>query len=427
MRSPRSRFESACRVGAFALLGWLLGTTVIPSRGRRSERASSSGVAARLPEWTRASSTVVLHGDFATTPSAATIEWLAALAHSGHVVTWSGSPPAVAIDAEALPDPSGATRIDVAAPAESRVIVRDDASVIDSVHVTTMGARVFAPVVVGAIAAASGGQHFGVGAPDSVRTRAIVVIGGAAWEGKFIVSALEERGWPVIARFSVAPGVNVAQGGPLVFDTSRVAAVIAVDTTIAAFAAEVTRFVRAGGGLVLAGPSSLASSVAGLVPGALGTRLRPTVEPKDTIGLGSTGFYPVTLGRDGVAIERRPNGIAIAARRLGAGRVVQVGYDDSWRWRMAGAAGSEAAHREWWSRVVSSVAYVPAAAPTSAPVSHSLDESAPLARMIDRIGPSRPLPTSDAGRRPIDRRILMTLIMILLLTEWGSRRLRGFR
>jgi len=40
MRSPRSRFEIACRVAAFALLGWLLGSSVIPSTPPSLERAS---------------------------------------------------------------------------------------------------------------------------------------------------------------------------------------------------------------------------------------------------------------------------------------------------------------------------------------------------------------------------------------------------
>src|SRR5205823_227161 len=160
--------------------------------------------------------------------------------------------------------------------------------------------------------------------------------GGAGWEGKFIVAALEERGWPVITRFAVAPNVEVASGAPLTFDTSRVAAVVAVDTSVQSLGAALERFVRSGGGLVLAGPSSLAPSVRSLKPGTLGARLRPATQVGETIGLGTTGFYPVTaLAATGVAIEHRAGGIALAARRVGAGRVLQVGYDDSWRWRMA--------------------------------------------------------------------------------------------
>ncbi|MDB4874615.1 MAG: hypothetical protein JWM41_1061 [Gemmatimonadetes bacterium] len=413
-------------MAAFALLGWLLGTSVFPSTGRRVERATEATVAARLAAWTRTAPNVALHGDFATTPETWAIDWLAALGHGGHAVSWSGSPPAVAMSAEALSDPSGGTRIDVAAPAGARVLLRDDASVIDSVHVARFGASVLGPVVVGPIVATTSGQRFSVAPPDSVHTRSIVVIGAAGWEGKFIVSALEERGWPVSARFSVAPNVDVAQGGAaLSLDTSRVAAVIAIDTTIARYGDAIARFVHSGGGLVLAGPAGLTASVMPLAPGALGARLRPAVQPKDTIGLGSTGFYPVSaLRNDGVVLERRSSGIAVAARRVGAGRVIEIGYDDSWRWRMAGAAGSERAHREWWSRVVGSVAYVGEAAASGAALR---DESAPLARLVDRLGPARAVADAGGGSSWITTRLLMTLIMLLLLAEWASRRLRGLR
>src|SRR5207244_4518938 len=156
----------------------------------------------------------------------------------------------------------------------------------------------------------------------------------------------------------------------------------------------------------------------------VGPRFQPTVLPRDTLALGSTGFFPVTdLKRDAVALERRTGGVTIAARRVGAGRVLQVGYDDSWRWRMAGSPGSENAHREWWARLVSSVAYAPGAA---APVT-AADRSAPLARLVDALGPARSIPGGLSGRAPLDRRILMILMMILLSAEWASRRLRGLR
>jgi hypothetical protein len=171
----------------------------------------------------------------------------------------------------------------------------------------------------------------------------------------------------------------------------------------------------------------LAPSVAALAPGTLSGRLRPAVEPKDTISLGATGFYPVSALRpDGIVLERRAGGVAIAARRIGAGRVVQVGYDDSWRWRMAGGAGSVAAHRNWWSHVVGSVAYVPAAARPARTESNA-ENSAPLAAMVERLGAARSGPPSNGPMGPLDRRIFITLIMILLLAEWTSRRLRGLR
>lgn len=423
MRSPRSRFEFACRVGVFALLGWMLGESVIPSTGRRAESVSGAAIEGRLAAWTRLPSSVSLHATLDATPSPGAVDWLAALLHSGHLVTWTGNPPALAMSAEGVADPRGGTRVDFAAPTGATVLLRDDASVIDSVRVASFGGSVIAPDVVGSLTTTVGRQNASANTPDSARTRSVVVVGGAGWEGKFIVVALEERGWPVIARFAVAPGVGVGETAPLVLDTAHVSTVIAVDTVLGGLGPAIERYVRSGGGLILAGTSSFARATTSLAPGQLGTRIRPAVLPADTIGLGATGFYPVaSLKHDAVALERRSAGVSIAARRVGAGRVLQVGYDDSWRWRMAGGPGSDAAHRDWWSRLVSGVAYAPPAARANAGAG-----SAPLASMIDRIGPARPLPPGTSGRAPIDRRVYMVLIMVLLSAEWGSRRLRGLR
>ena len=250
-----------------------------------------------------------------------------------------------------------------------------------------------------------------------------MVVGAAGWEGKYIVSALEERGWPVVARFTVAPNVDVTQGTMQSLDTSRVGVLIAIDSTVATLGAAVERFVRAGGGLVIAGPAARAKNVASIAPGGIAARTRPNVRPTDTVRLGSTGFYPVSLRSDGIALEKRPEGIAVAARRVGAGRVIQVGYDDSWRWRMAGVNGSERAHREWWSRVVASVALAPTTPTVASPAAFA---AAPVALLAEQLGPPRALGRSVPAP-PIDRRWLLALTMALLLVEWASRRLRGLR
>jgi len=424
MRSLRRRLELACRIGAFALIGWMLGASVIPSTGRRVERATTAQLESRLPKWTRSPSATVLHGDFAAAPSPWVSDWLAALKRSGHVVTWSGSPPALALTAEALADPRGGARIDVAGPAGASVAIHDDASAIDSIRIGNLGGSVTAPMVVGRVTASSAGESAVARVPDSTRVRSIVVVGAAGWEGKFIVAALEERGWPVVARFSVAPNVDVAAAGSLVLDTARVAAVVVVDTSLQSLGGAIDRFVRSGGGLILAGPAGM-TSLSSLAPGSVAPRVRPAVLPVDTIGLGSTGFYPVAaLKPDAVVLERRPAGIAVAARRVGAGRVLQLGYDDSWRWRMAGAAGSENAHREWWSRLVSAVAYAPSVHATA---SETATRGAPLAALVDRLGPARTAAPAGSSRGPIDRRLLLVAMLILLLVEWSSRRLRGLK
>src|SRR4051812_5535049 len=114
MRSPRSRFETACRVGAFALLGWLVGGSVIPSAGIRLERATVTELPTSLPKWTLEANNVAMHADLPTVPAAWQVDWLAALRRVGRPVSWSGTPPALAISTEPLRDPSGGIRIDVA-------------------------------------------------------------------------------------------------------------------------------------------------------------------------------------------------------------------------------------------------------------------------------------------------------------------------
>jgi hypothetical protein len=428
MPSPRSRFETACRVGAFAVLGWLLGTSIIPVKSGRLVRLQTSELSERLPQLTRSSGNIAIHVAMPTTPESWQTDWLRALDHSGRALSWSGSPPAVVMSVEPIVDPDGGVRVDVAAPNGSVVALRDDASAIDSVRVANLGASVVTPIAVGTIRGQVNGEAFSSPASDSVHLRSVMVVGAAGWEGKYIVSALEERGWPVIARFTIAPNVDVTQGTIQALDTSRVGALIAIDSTVATLGPAVERFVRSGGGLVLAGPASLAKNVASIVPGAISQRTRPNVKPADTVRLGSTGFYPVSLKDDGIALEKRTDGIAVAARRIGAGRVVQVGYDDSWRWRMAGAAGSERAHREWWSRIVASVSYASVAGGAPLPGSPAISNAAaaPVASLTDRLGPPRVL-TSDVASPPIDRRWLIAFMMVLLLVEWASRRLRGMR
>src|SRR6476661_5203410 len=102
MRSRRSQLEFACRVGVFALLGWLIGASVFPSTGRRAETVNGTDLEARLPGWTRDPLGDALHVSLDATPRSWAVDWLGALQHAGHSVTWTGSPPALAISADAV-------------------------------------------------------------------------------------------------------------------------------------------------------------------------------------------------------------------------------------------------------------------------------------------------------------------------------------
>lgn len=132
------------------------------------------------------------------------------------------------------------------------------------------------------------------------------------------------------------------------------------------------------------------------------------------------------LTSDAVPLERTPNGeIAAAARRVGNGRVLQVGYGDTWRWRMAGTDEDPvSAYREWWATMVSSVAYAsrtPHAAPDAL-------EPTPLATLISVLGPATPMSSTRVSLLWLDPRWLAWLFVVApaaLLLEWTSRRLRG--
>jgi uncharacterized membrane protein len=118
----------------------------------------------------------------------------------------------------------------------------------------------------------------------------------------------------------------------------------------------------------------------------------------------------------------------VAARRVGAGRVIQIGYEDLWRWRMQGEEGAVRDHRLWWSRMVGAAAATDRAAdgPVS-PTRASLEapSSAPLAELVQALGPAvdADAPSSDSPT-PLAP-WLGVLILGALLGEWASRRARG--
>src|SRR5690606_41870804 len=92
------------------------------------------------------------------------------------------------------------------------------------------------------------------------------------------------------------------------------------------------------------------------------------------------------------SLARRGDDAAAAAWRVGEGKVIQVGYLDTWRWRLAGAGDDTMAElRAWWAAMVSSGAYAPrfpihvAAAP----------EPTPLASHVAALGP----PSASPPRR----------------------------
>ena len=250
------------------------------------------------------------------------------------------------------------------------------------------------------------------------------MLGRATWEAKFVIAALEEAGWPVDARLAVAPGIEVVQGAGRSPDTASHAAVVVLDAPSAATAAAITRYVRSGGGLILSGTSASAPSMATIAAGRVGMRTRPSsIVVAEDAPRRALGFLAIAPRADALVLEQRDTRVAAAARRVESGRVVQIGYDETWRWRMGGGAQALDAHRAGWSALVSSVAHR-AVVPLSP---DPRDDDAPLAHLVDALG----RPTAAAASMPSDARwapspaVLFALLSVLLLTELASRRLRG--
>ncbi|HEX3160556.1 MAG TPA: hypothetical protein VHQ45_18705, partial [Gemmatimonadaceae bacterium] len=237
---------------------------------------------------------------------------------------------------------------------------------------------------------------------------------------------LEERGWAVDAHVVVSPKGDVRQGDVGVIDTARYSAVLAMDSTAARYGARIDRFVRQGGGLVLWAPAAAVRAFAGVSPaGALGPAL-PDVgrTPSDSAPRDELELRPLLrLAADAVVLERRGSAVALASRRAGAGRVLLTGYSNSWRWRMAGGDDAPEEHRTWLAGMVAQVAYTGRRSIDAPPTA-----AAPLATLIDRLGPQAETPAAPGGGgRGGASGLAFALICAALLAEWASRRLRGAR
>jgi hypothetical protein len=275
---------------------------------------------------------------------------------------------------------------------------------------------------VGLVGAALGASRPWAAVRDSLVVRPVLVIGQAGWESKFVVAALEENGWTVAARLLVAPGAVVRQGTAAAIDTGSISAIVVLDSTSSLDAQTITRFVNAGGGLVASGAGighpalrailpARVSSVPGVIGALLGTAPRE--------GLNARSFAART-GQ--VALERRGEAPVVVGRRVGSGRVLAIGYDETWRIRMTAPGDSApSAHRAWWSSMVSSVALV-----RPVPRETGMIDEAPMAATIAALGPSVGTGDRPSGGRPVPWEALLALVAAGgLLAELLSRRLRG--
>jgi hypothetical protein len=199
--------------------------------------------------------------------------------------------------------------------------------------------------------------------------------------------------------------------------------VVALDETARPRAEQVARFVRAGGGVVLGAGAAAVPALAAISPA------RPAAPFTATLGglasaaprSGLPGRSLAALRADAIVLERRGPGVTVAARREMLGRVVMIGYDETWRWRLQGGPQSPDEHRGWWSGLVGSVVR---AVLVPRPQADAADP-APLAALVSALGP----PSAGAPPHAADGwrwdGVLLALCLALLLTEWLSRRTRG--
>lgn len=416
--------EGALRAAAFALLAFCAWAATRGPEGRGTGGPEHLA-ASRLVEWTRRSPGDSLSISLAAAPPAFQRDWLRALAGAGTRIGWHGAVPATAIEVTAVPDPAGGLVILGAAPAGVWVALSDSLGRIDSARVSRSGVAFRAAAHTGALRTMASGQAAGAGPADSVAARHAVVLGRAEWETRFVITALEERGWIVDARVAIGPGIAVIQGRPLPLDTARHSVVVAIDSLAPTDAAAIARFVAAGGGLILA--PRAAATMPALAAGRVAPHLRaPTVAFTAESPQGSLALDPVLPRGDAIVLERQRGHVVLAARRVGAGRVVQTGYDETWRWRMAGGGDAVDAHREWWAEAVAAAAYRPEWGTGDGDWGMGNDR-APLASLVAALGAASPAVTRPATL-PDPRRLLLPAALLLfavLLGEWTSRRLRG--
>jgi len=419
--------EALARAAALALIAfavWRALSWLDPASTRLRVEAPNRDVLRALST----AAVPAVHLPLGRTPDVIERDWLTALRRAGTIVTWNdaGLAPAAAVSIAEVADPVGGSIVTVATSGTGMVIVSDSLGVIDSTRLGPLGARVTAPSLLGAVTVVRNGTTIARALqPARPELRPLLVIGSAGWETKFVIAALEERGWDVRSRVRVSPTAEVTHGSPVRIDTGSVAAVIVLDSASAASASGLLAYVRAGGGMILAGSAGRVGAFAAVAPARLAPMIAGSLLRRaSSAGRDGLPLYPlVALRDDAVSIDQRDGHVVVAARREGAGRILSVGEVESWRWRMAGGADAPAQHRAWWSRIVSGAAYAPVASiPPLGP------EGAPYAALVDALGE----PTGDVagGSQSPTAALPMWMgaaILLLLLSEWVSRRLRGER
>ena len=423
---------------AFICMALLLWRSLAPENSRRSLVGVDARGQLDAPLSTlirSASDTIDVHVQSA--PDARARAALRALRASGHVLRISADRmlTPVAVSAEAEWRASGGARVLAVGSDSVTAVLSDAAGVIESTTFSPAGIQSRTGPLQGVLHVDVRSARASVApliarAPQSAR---VLVLGDATWESRFLIAALEEGGWPVDAAVSLSPKVTVTQGSTRVPNRDRHSIVVVLPGATSSAMAALPEFVRSGGGLVIVGAAARSVNLSSLRAGAPGAMMKGEAgaeagtEPRHGLDL-----IPVAaLADGGVALESRDGRIAVAARRVGAGRVVQIGYDNSWLWRMGGNDDAPIAHRRWWTAILSGVVR------QSAPVStmrldpeHDTLSAAPIAALARDVGlPVVRASSVDTMSRSFiasfDPRWLLGLAVLSLVATWLLRRWRG--
>ena len=426
----RILLERTARLATLAIIALLVGHALYAQRARPSLRAEGPEVGEALARWSTETNPQRIHVAIDSIPTAPLRDWIAAFPGAGTEIAWDGETPAPsAVSVEPVADPQRPSRVWVAASPGARVQLSDELGPVDSASVDGHGAVFVLPRLEGRVRTTLDGHGLATNAlRDSVSIKSALVVGMAGWEGKFIAAALEEHGWEVDARFAVAPSGDVEQGpGQIRLDTARYSFVVAMDSVIRRYADQLPRYVGQGGGLIVLGEASSVPGLESLLPARWGIPTRPVDfrpetadDPRRSFALGD--LYNLKDGA--MALEMRDDDIAIAAWRVGDGRVIQIGYLDTWRWRMAGLDDDAVeSHRLWWAALASGVAHAPRFDRT---VTEEV-EPTPRAMLVETIGAPAPaeLELASVLDDPRLLPLLFGILVGLLFLEWMSRRLRG--
>lgn len=422
----RVSLENVVRGIMIAVLAIMLWQSLRQQPDSGGGTVSARGLGRALREWSGfGKAPVTIQVQFDSLPSPRERAWLGALG-VGSTVLWSGDVLPVMIQARSVASPAGGTRVVAAAPNGSALVVSDQVGMIDTVDAQNHGAWLLLGSVAGRVTAGVNGSVASTVQRDSLVVHKVLVIGSAGWELKFVVAALEEDNWKVDAIVRIAPGVDVTQSSLATIDTSHYSVVVALDDAATTYANRIADFARKGGGVVLASHAASLGAMAALRVGAAGRTIAESPRPASgTATLATLPFVPITsLRSDAVPLDKRAGSVAVAARRVGTGLAVQLGYETTWRWRMTGGDEGVRDHRAWWTGLVSSVVHAPHLARTKATAS---TDEAPMIGLVAAIGPPTPAATMAtlSGAQIEWMPWLFVLLTLGLFVEAASRRLRG--